>query len=78
MRKAGFEPRTRLRWDGAQPKKRRKRRRRYLYLHLCPVCQAKRTARRMVHQWRCVACAEAGLGGELEVWRRPFRFYERR
>jgi predicted SprT family Zn-dependent metalloprotease len=70
MRKAGFEPRTRLRWDGAPPTKRRKRRRRYIYLHVCPVCHAERTAGRAVRQWRCGACVEVGLDGKLELWRR--------
>jgi len=68
MRKAGFEPRIRLRWDGAAPTKRRKH---YIYLHLCPVCRAERTAFRAVRQWRCGDCIEAGLDGELEIWRRP-------
>jgi predicted SprT family Zn-dependent metalloprotease len=78
MRKAGFAPRARLRWDGAPPTKRRKRRRRYIYIHLCPVCHAKRNARRAVRQWRCAACIEAGLDGELEIQRRQARFYETR
>ena len=73
MRAVGFEPRTRIPVNGAPPLVRRKRRRRYLYLHRCPVCQAERTARRAVRQWRCVSCVEAGLDGSLEIWRRPER-----
>ncbi len=73
MRKAGFEPRIRLRWDGAPPPAKRKRRRRYLYIHRCTVCHAERTARRVVRQWRCAACVEAGLEGTFEIWRRPLR-----
>ena len=49
------------------------RRRRYLYIHRCPVCQAEQIARRAVRRWRCAACVEAGLDGELEIWRRPLR-----
>jgi len=44
-----------------------------LYDHWCPVCQSSRVARRPVKAWRCVACAEAGLGGQLEITRRTAR-----
>ncbi len=73
MRKAGFEPRTKLRWDGAPPPAKRKRRKRYLYIHRCPVCHTEKTARRAVRQWRCSACVETGLEGTFEIWRRPLR-----
>ena len=69
MRKAGFEPRTRLRWVGAPPPAKRKRRRRYLYIHRCPVCHTERTARRAVRQRQCAASVEAGLEGTFEIWR---------
>ena len=73
MRAVGFEPRTRIPVNGTSTIIRRKRRRRYLYLHRCPVCQSERAARRVVRQWRCVTCVEAGLDGVLEIWRRPAR-----
>ena len=36
------------------------------YEHVCPICQAKRTAKRPQPQWRCVACQNAGLEGEVD------------
>lgn len=40
---------------------------RQLYDHRCPVCQARRIARRRVTQWRCAACIDAGLDGHLVI-----------
>ncbi len=72
MRIAGYEPRARLPAGTLpQPSRKRRRRQRYLYIHRCPVCQAEQIARRAVRRWRCAACVEAGLDGELEIWRRP-------
>jgi predicted SprT family Zn-dependent metalloprotease len=40
------------------------------YEHRCLVCQMTRNARRPVRQWRCAACAAAGLPGTLEITRK--------
>lgn len=37
------------------------------YEHRCPVCQMTRVAKRPVSQWRCRACSEAGLEGQLLI-----------
>lgn len=44
-----------------------------LYDHWCPVCQSSRVARRPVRGWRCAACTQAGLGGQLEITQRTAR-----
>jgi predicted SprT family Zn-dependent metalloprotease len=69
---AGFEPRTRLA-AGQAPLRQPSARRRpaSLCLHRCPVCHARRIARRPVPGWRCAACVSAGLSGRLEIVRRP-------
>lgn len=41
------------------------------YEHRCPVCQTVRYAKRPVRRWRCAACVEAGLSGELQIVSRP-------
>jgi len=69
MRTAGFEPRVRAELShdlraAAAPTVRVAR---GLYEHRCPVCQAVRLARRPVLQWRCAACAAAGLEGKLVI-----------
>jgi len=51
-------------------------RKRYTYEHRCPVCQVRKTAGRPVRQWRCVACVDAGLTGELEITRSPTRLVQ--
>jgi predicted SprT family Zn-dependent metalloprotease len=38
-----------------------------LYIHVCPVCHARRVARRRITRWRCAACVAAGLDGRLTV-----------
>lgn len=43
--------------------------RRVVWLHRCPVCQAKRSAGRPVPNWRCVECVSSGLSGRLEIER---------
>lgn len=35
------------------------------YLYFCPVCQARRRARRPMPRWRCAACVAQGLEGRL-------------
>jgi predicted SprT family Zn-dependent metalloprotease len=52
--------------QSAQPPKSRSPSRRSV-LHVCPVCQTTRLARRVVHAWRCAECVAAGLNGRLEV-----------
>lgn len=38
-----------------------------MFEHRCPVCQMTRVARRPVRQWRCRACTEAGLSGDIVI-----------
>jgi predicted SprT family Zn-dependent metalloprotease len=38
-------------------------------LHVCPVCHARRLARRAVPGWRCAACVGVGLDGRMDVVR---------
>jgi predicted SprT family Zn-dependent metalloprotease len=40
---------------------------RRLVMHMCPVCQVRRIARRAVPAWRCSACVAVGLEGRMEV-----------
>lgn len=40
---------------------------RFRVAHVCPVCHARRLARRVVPGWRCAPCVAAGLEGRLEV-----------
>lgn len=68
VRSAGFEPRRRLvlNEDAASvPKKKRP----YVYVHICPVCQTQRVARRVIRAWRCANCRALGLDGLLEIHR---------
>ena len=69
MRLAGFEPRVRMELASPLPGSRA----RHVWEHHCPVCQARRTARRPVYRWRCAACIGAGLSGELVITKRPAR-----
>ena len=62
---AGFPARTRVPIEG--PVNRRNLRR--WWRHTCPVCGASRTAGRPMRRWRCVACVDAGRGGELVITR---------
>jgi predicted SprT family Zn-dependent metalloprotease len=61
VRAAGFVPSVRLRGTTERPGDVR------LYLHWCPVCHARRVARRAVRRWRCAGCVGAGLDGTLNV-----------
>jgi predicted SprT family Zn-dependent metalloprotease len=67
VRKAGFEPRTRLPWNHIKPD--RKQRKKRVYLHQCPICRTHRTAGRPMYRWRCRPCVESGLDGRLLVTR---------
>jgi SprT protein len=67
---AGFPPRMRVPLPSDTPTGAAFRRRaasRLLYLHVCPVCHARRLARRRVTRWRCAACVAAGLEGRLKI-----------
>jgi len=68
VRLAGYEPRRCYTTD-ALPE--RQDLESFRYEHICPICQAKRTAKRPQPQWRCVACQNAGLEGELIIQSRP-------
>lgn len=71
MRAAGYEPKTRLPLPPGAPEPPRngRKRPRFVYLHRCPVCQRYRVARRLMRRWRCAACVDSGLDGELLVTR---------
>jgi SprT protein len=71
MRAAGYEPRVRWPHQALPGALRAARRPAVLYLHTCPVCHARRTARRPVRAWRCRRCVEDGLDGRLEITSRP-------
>jgi predicted SprT family Zn-dependent metalloprotease len=77
VRRAGFTPNARFDpkdWPELRLPKAPRRRRRpaaVVFLHRCPVCQAARVARRPVRRWRCAACVDAGLSGELVITREP-------
>ncbi|MBW2273116.1 MAG: SprT-like domain-containing protein [Deltaproteobacteria bacterium] len=65
MRRAGFAPRARIP-EAQLPAAARARTAAGLrWDHSCPLCGARRIARRRMPQWRCRACREAGLAGEL-------------
>jgi predicted SprT family Zn-dependent metalloprotease len=72
MKKAGFEPKPALRTSlpvvrrGSKVSTTR-------YLHTCPVCQMQQIARRRFRAWRCRACVDAGLAGDLVVHRMAVR-----
>lgn len=67
VRRAGYEPLTKLPVElpGPTPARRSAR----SYEHLCPVCQSVRMAGRPMRRWRCKACVESGLAGDLEIRR---------
>jgi len=65
--RAGYKPVTRLPTESPMASLPRRAARRYQ--HLCPVCQVVRIAGRPMPRWRCQACVEAGLPGELEIRR---------
>ena len=64
VRRAGHEPRRCYRIDSLPPRPEQDSVR---YVHICPVCQATRTAKRPQPRWRCVACQNAGLEGKLII-----------
>ena len=41
------------------------------YEHTCPICHAKRFAKRRQPSWRCVACRQLGLDRELIIHIHP-------
>lgn len=43
------------------------------YVHTCPVCQMQVTARKPNRAWKCRACVDAGLEGDLVVHRKEAR-----
>ena len=70
MRAAGYEPQTRMAIDIpalTRVKRASSGRRNLAFEHRCPVCQTSRVARRSMKRWRCAACLEAGLSGDLEI-----------
>ena len=68
LRRVGYEPRRGYPTD---PVTQRRSRSAVVYDHVCPTCQAIRTAKRPVPNWRCVACQQAGLDGTLIIQSRP-------
>jgi len=71
MRIAGFEPRVRFDPARLTSGLRSWVRAGTAYDHRCPVCGASRMAGRPVRNWHCRRCADAGLGGVLEIVSRP-------
>ncbi|MCA9087253.1 MAG: SprT-like domain-containing protein [Planctomycetaceae bacterium] len=65
---AGFEPRRSYITDAPPAKRDRAF---VCYDHVCRICQTKRTARRPMRNWRCIACQNAGLDGKLIIQSRP-------
>ena len=63
VEQAGFTPRTSL----AVPHGELPQGREPAYLHVCPVCQATRCARRPMRRWRCASCVANGLEGTLVI-----------
>jgi predicted SprT family Zn-dependent metalloprotease len=63
--RAGYQPVTKLRVE--LPGLSLPRRAVSRYEHLCPLCQVVRIASRPIPRWRCQACVEVGLPGELEI-----------
>jgi hypothetical protein len=63
----GFEPRTRLPVSLLNQAGVKLRGPSLTYEHRCPVCGARRLARRPVRRWRCARCVDDGLGGRLEI-----------
>jgi predicted SprT family Zn-dependent metalloprotease len=57
--------------DGAIGKKSPTASELYRYMHVCPVCQFVRFARKPVTQWRCRNCVTNGLPGQLEIVDNP-------
>jgi predicted SprT family Zn-dependent metalloprotease len=68
LRMVGYEPRRSYRTDSLPERKGHES---ISYDHICPICQAKRTARRPMPSWCCVACQNAGLDGEMIIQSRP-------
>jgi len=68
MRAAGYSPSTRLPSPGT-PATAGERTKRGCFEHRCPVCQATRVARTSARRWKCLACVEDGLDGEMVVTR---------
>lgn len=73
VRAAGYEPFVRAprAWVAQLPPLASPVSPRRSVLHVCPVCQARRGARRAVPAWRCSACVAIGLDGRMEVIRLP-------
>lgn len=71
MRTAGYTPRPRLSAPEHALLPAAARHPRVRWEHRCQVCHAVREAGRPVPQWRCAACREAGLEGELTITRHP-------
>lgn len=72
MRRAGLEPKSALRTSlplGARVPNVFAMR----YVHTCPVCQMKMTAKKPNRAWKCRACVDAGLEGDLVVHRKVAR-----
>ena len=73
VRAAGYEPLVRAprRWVAQLLRHSSATSRRKAVVHICPVCQVQRVARRAVPGWRCKACIAVGLNGRMEVVRLP-------
>lgn len=72
MKKAGFKPKPALRTTLPVVRRDSNVSTKH-YLHTCPVCQMQQIARKPVRAWRCRACVNAGLAGDLVVHRMAVR-----
>lgn len=69
MRQAGLPPRRTVPPLADDPPARDVQRQ-AAFEHRCPVCHARRLARRPVPRWRCAACVAAGDSGVMMITRR--------
>jgi predicted SprT family Zn-dependent metalloprotease len=70
VKAAGFEPKATLVRCG---ERRRRATNTATFLHICPVCQFSKRAKRRVAQWRCPECRAVGLEGSLRIEQVPVR-----
>jgi SprT protein len=69
MQMAGLEPRLRIPIAEIRESAPSHRVRTVRWEHRCPVCHVRRLAAQPVHRWRCAACRDSGLSGELVIRR---------
>ena len=73
VRAAGYTPEIRMRATALSTGTAAVSRSRQRVVHVCPVCQSRRVASKVVPQWRCAECVAAGLDGRMEIMRSELR-----